>query len=101
MKKLENILAENMRRFGTKNLNEDDDQNNNGYPDTSELPSDWKRSAEELMNVGEDGYDGYTFDDVIEDIYRAIGYGVEDEDELIDWVRKHDVNGEYKYIYED
>jgi len=36
MKKLENILAENMRRFGTKNLNEDEDQNNNGYPDDSE-----------------------------------------------------------------
>jgi hypothetical protein len=36
MKKLENLLAENMRRFGTKNLNEDDDQNNNGYPDDSE-----------------------------------------------------------------
>ena len=32
-----NILAENMRRFGTKNLNEDEDQNNNGYPDDSEL----------------------------------------------------------------
>ena len=34
--KLENILAENMRRFGTKNLNEDEDQNNNGYPDSTE-----------------------------------------------------------------
>ena len=31
-----NILAENMRRFGTKNLNEDSDQNNNGYPDNTE-----------------------------------------------------------------
>lgn len=31
-----NILAENMHRFGTKNLNEDDDQNNNGYPDHNE-----------------------------------------------------------------
>jgi hypothetical protein len=64
MKKLENILAENMRRFGTKNLSEqnlddlenklgfdsganrdpktgnlinpDGDINNNGYPDTGE-----------------------------------------------------------------
>ena len=66
MKKLKNILAENMRRFGTKNLNEefsdlekigfsgpdglggprdpktgnliapDADQNNNGYPDSTE-----------------------------------------------------------------
>jgi hypothetical protein len=31
-----NILAENMHRFNTKNLNEDGDQNNNGYPDKSE-----------------------------------------------------------------
>ena len=65
MKKLENILAENMRRFGTKNLsernlddlenklgfdsganrdpktgnliNQDSDANNNGYPDTTEI----------------------------------------------------------------
>jgi hypothetical protein len=31
-----NILAENMRRFGTKNLNEDSDLNNDGYPDETE-----------------------------------------------------------------
>ena len=61
MIKLKNILAENMRRFGTKNLNEefsdieklafggprdpktgnliapDADQNNNGYPDSTEV----------------------------------------------------------------
>lgn len=36
---MKNILAENMRRFGTKNLTEDDDRNNNGYPDNSENPS--------------------------------------------------------------
>lgn len=36
MTNLKNILAENMRRFGTKNLNEDSDQNNNGYPDNTE-----------------------------------------------------------------
>ena len=50
MIKLKNILAENMRRFGTKNLSEefsdieklafggapDADQNNNGYPDSTE-----------------------------------------------------------------
>ena len=36
MIKLKNILAENMRRFKTKNLSEDTDQNNNGYPDGSE-----------------------------------------------------------------
>lgn len=34
---LKNILAENMRRFGTKNLHEDSDQNNNGYPDSTEV----------------------------------------------------------------
>jgi hypothetical protein len=34
--KLKNLLAENMRRFRTKNLNEDSDQNNNGYPDDTE-----------------------------------------------------------------
>ena len=31
-----NILSENMRRFKTKNLNEDEDQINNGYPDGTE-----------------------------------------------------------------
>jgi hypothetical protein len=36
--KMKNLLAENMRRFGTKNLNEqqDGDANNNGYPDKTE-----------------------------------------------------------------
>jgi len=34
--KLKSILAENMRRFRIKNLNEDSDQNNNGYPDDTE-----------------------------------------------------------------
>ena len=34
---MKNLLTENMRRFGTKNLNEQDfDQNNNGYPDETE-----------------------------------------------------------------
>ena len=36
MKNLKDLLAENMHRFGTKNLNEDEDQNNNGYPDSNE-----------------------------------------------------------------
>ena len=60
MIKLKNILAESMRRFGTKNLSEtnlqgletganrdpktgnliDTDSNNNGYPDETEGPSD-------------------------------------------------------------
>ncbi len=40
MKNLEKLLAENMRRFNTKNLlSEDTDQNNNGFPDKSE--TDW------------------------------------------------------------
>ena len=35
--KLNDILAENMRRFSTKNLSEQDtDQNDNGYPDQKE-----------------------------------------------------------------
>ena len=39
MIKLKNLLAESMRRFKTKNLNEDSDQNNNGYPDNTENSS--------------------------------------------------------------
>ena len=37
-----NILAENMRRFGTKNLREDADQNNNGFPDNTE--NNWSQN---------------------------------------------------------
>ena len=40
MIKLKNLLAESMRRFKTKNLNEDSDQNNNGYPDDTEISND-------------------------------------------------------------
>jgi hypothetical protein len=44
--KLENLLAENMRRFSTKNLNEQDvDQNDNGYPDKKE-DSTWNPMSE-------------------------------------------------------
>ena len=39
MIKLKNLLAESMRRFKTKNLNEDSDQNDNGYPDDTENSS--------------------------------------------------------------
>jgi hypothetical protein len=74
MKKLENILAENMRRFGTKNLSErnlddlenklgfdsganrdpktgnlinpDGDTNNNGYPDSAEVSTN-----NEMINI--------------------------------------------------
>ena len=74
MKKLENILAENMRRFGTKNLSEqnlddlenklgfdsganrdpktgnlinpDGDINNNGYPDSAEVSTN-----NEMINI--------------------------------------------------
>jgi len=49
MAKLENILAENMRRFGTKNLNEDLDQNNNGYPDETEEKS-WDDVDKEIAD---------------------------------------------------
>ena len=34
---MKNVLQENMKRFGTKNLTEQDqDRNNNGYPDDTE-----------------------------------------------------------------
>lgn len=36
---LKNILAENNRQSGTKIINEDTDQNNNGYPDNTENSS--------------------------------------------------------------
>jgi|LakMenE18May11ns_1017448.scaffolds.fasta_scaffold9925298_3 hypothetical protein len=61
MKKLENILAENMRRFKTKNLNEDSDQNNNGYPDgtenSSQKPNLTAMSDPELKKYGFMGTD--------------------------------------------
>jgi hypothetical protein len=44
--KLKSILSENMRRFSTKNLNEQDvDQNDNGYPDKKE-DSAWNTMSE-------------------------------------------------------
>jgi hypothetical protein len=49
MKKLKDILAENMHRFGTKNLNEDGDQNNNGYPDKSENARGHRKTAVEWL----------------------------------------------------
>jgi hypothetical protein len=60
MKNLKDLLSENMHRFGTKNLNEDGDQNNNGYPDTTEnmggrtvaqIQKDWIRVTTELANL--------------------------------------------------
>jgi hypothetical protein len=53
------------------------------------------------MNVEPGSYDDDTFDEVVGFIYDAIGYGVEGEDELRDWVRKNDSTGEYSYIYAD
>jgi hypothetical protein len=46
MIKLKNLLAENMRRFATKNLHEDDDLNNNGYPDKTETVTNKKTFME-------------------------------------------------------
>ena len=37
MIKLKNILADNIRQIATKNLSEDSDQNNNGFPDNTEV----------------------------------------------------------------
>jgi hypothetical protein len=67
----------------------------------NEPTSDWRRSAEELMNVEPGSYDDDTFDEVVGFIYDATGYGVEGEDELKDWVRRNDSTGEYSYIYAD
>ena len=76
MIKLKNILAENMRRFGTKNLNEDADQNNNGYPDDSESAmkggtgidgikrSIDKKAKQFIKLVGRDNVDWFTNLDV-------------------------------------
>lgn len=43
--KIKGSLNENMRRFGTKNLTEDDDRNNNGYPDDTESTSSFKTKS--------------------------------------------------------
>jgi len=51
MIKLKNLLAESMRRFKTKNLNEDSDQNNNGYPDDTENSSLALVSSSHLKGV--------------------------------------------------
>ena len=49
-----NILTENMKRFGTKNLTEqtDSDANNNGYTDSSEHTIDSNnRSREDKLDL--------------------------------------------------
>ena len=52
-----NILEENMRRFNTKNLNEDEDQNNNGYPDGTEsseitrIQNEWIKVTTEIADL--------------------------------------------------
>ena len=61
MKNLKDLLAENMHRFGTKNLNEQDgDQNNNGYPDKSEnagsrsvsqIQKEWVKVTTQMANL--------------------------------------------------
>ena len=52
-----NILTENMKRFGTKNLREDFDSNNNGYPDQTEsseisaIQNNWMKLTTELTDL--------------------------------------------------
>lgn len=70
MKKLKNILAENMRRFGTKNLNEDEDQNNNGYPDNTEGTN----AFSVLIDALETNLASYTADEIT---YEADDDGME------------------------
>ena len=49
--KLNSLLRENMHRFKTKNLNEDGDQNNNGYPDQSESNTSNSKAFINALNV--------------------------------------------------
>ena len=54
---MKNILAENMKRFATKNLKEQDsDSNNNGYPDDTESTATSQHSGKTiyLVKVGTD-----------------------------------------------
>ena len=45
---MKNVLQENMRRFATKNLVEQDsDSNNNGYPDNTEVTTNLRQSNSE------------------------------------------------------
>ena len=45
---MKNVLQENMKRFGTKNLAEQDsDSNNNGYPDNTEDITNLRRAWSE------------------------------------------------------
>lgn len=54
---LKQLLAENMKRFGTKNLHEDFDSNNNGYPDQTEsseisvIQNKWMQLTTELSDL--------------------------------------------------
>ena len=54
---LKNILKENMQRFNTKNLSEDFDSNNNGYPDNTEsseisaIQNNWMKLTTELADL--------------------------------------------------
>jgi hypothetical protein len=99
MKKLENILAENMHRFKTKNLTEDMDQNNNGYPDGTEsnqkpagrYTADLLAHAAQIMNVAsfDSLYDAY------EAMADALDAGAENEDEIRDWVSSYARYGKY------
>lgn len=55
--KPKNILQENMRRFATKNLTEDADTNNNGYPDAGESDPNKLRIRDKwTTDTDNDGY---------------------------------------------
>jgi hypothetical protein len=97
--KLENLLKENMHRFKTKNLTEDMDQNNNGYPDGTEsnqkpagrYTADLLAHAAQIMNVAsfDSLYDAY------EAMADALDAGAENEDEIRDWVSSYARYGKY------
>ena len=98
---MKNILAENMRRFNTKNLTEDLDSNNNGYPDefegqvsnnASPIKQLWLKWIENLRIQKYSS--AYDFKEAIKQ--KAI---VLKTPEILDWVNRIDPT-RYRDIYD-
>jgi len=75
--KSKNILSENMRRFATKNLSEDADTNNNGYPDVGESdPNKLRIRSKWTTDTENDGFvDLRMFQEILKQIAPHIGAG--------------------------
>jgi hypothetical protein len=58
---MKNTLAENMRRFGTKNLKEDLDSNNNGYPDEFEGNSSSELNMGDVIKINPRAFPDFEF----------------------------------------